>query len=67
MIGTTQFLDSAFDNLDYTYWNAGLALAIDKFTLDFRYWDSNGGPGDFCGVSDLCDERFVFSAKVTLP
>lgn len=67
LIGTTQFLDSAFDNLDYTYWNAGLALAIDKFTLDFRYWDSNGGPGDFCGVSDLCDERFVFSAKVTLP
>ncbi len=51
---------------DYTYWNAGLALAVDKLTLDFRYWDTNikgicGGP------VFQCDERFVFSVKATLP
>ncbi|MCB1519092.1 MAG: TorF family putative porin [Hyphomicrobiaceae bacterium] len=67
LIGTTQFLDTAFTNGDYVYWNAGIALAVDKFTFDFRYWDSNGGPGDFCGVEDLCDERFVLTAKVALP
>ena len=46
---------------EYTYWNAGLALAVDKFTFDFRYWDtdiSNDG---------LADERFVFTASITLP
>lgn len=65
LIGTVQFLDSNFDNLDYVYWNAGLALAIDKFTLDFRYWgtDNDG----ICDGWNLCDDRFVFSAKVTLP
>jgi uncharacterized protein (TIGR02001 family) len=45
----------------YTYWNAGLALAVEKFTFDFRYWDT-----DIDG-NGLADERFVFSAKVTLP
>jgi uncharacterized protein (TIGR02001 family) len=46
---------------DYTYWNAGLALAVEKFTFDFRYWDTT--------IEDtgLADERFVFSASVTLP
>lgn len=46
---------------DYTYWNAGVALAVEKFTFDFRYWDTD--------ISDngLTDERFVFSASVTLP
>jgi len=46
---------------DYTYWNAGLALAVEKFTFDFRYWDTN--------VDDngLADERFVFTTSVTLP
>ena len=46
---------------EYTYWNAGIALAVDKFTFDFRYWDtdiSNDG---------LADERFVFTASITLP
>jgi len=48
---------------DYTYWNAGLALGVEKFTFDFRYWDTDivdGGAG-------LADERFVFTASVTLP
>lgn len=49
------------DTLDYTYWNAGLALAVEKFTFDFRYWDTD--------IEDtgIADERFVFTAKVTLP
>lgn len=50
----------------YLYWNAGLGLAIDKIALDFRYWDS-----DISGctgvVTQQCDQRFVFSAKITLP
>jgi uncharacterized protein (TIGR02001 family) len=45
----------------YTYWNAGLELAVEKFTFDFRYWDTNlTGDG-------LADERFMFTASVTLP
>jgi len=53
---------------NYTYWNAGLALAVDKLTLDFRYWDTNIDVQNGVCVAPLrCDERFVFSAKVTLP
>lgn len=49
----------------YTYWNAGVKLAIDKFFLDFRYWDTNNEtPGN---PDSLADERFVFSAGVTFP
>ena len=66
-IGTTQFYDDEGDGLDYTYWNAGLSLAIDKITLDFRYWDSTGDDDNFCGDKGLCDSRFVFTAKVALP
>ncbi len=54
-------------NDGYTYWNVGLAVAVEKFTMDFRYWDTDYDqiPGDF--YTGLSDERFVFSAKVTLP
>lgn len=68
---------------EFQYWNAGLSLVVEKFTFDFRYHDTdinvlgNGGgtvcantPGSFASQSnldDLCDERFVFTAKVTLP
>jgi uncharacterized protein (TIGR02001 family) len=45
---------------DYTYWNAGLNLAIEKWAFDFRYWDTNIDDG-------LADERFVFTAAITLP
>ena len=45
---------------DYSYWNVGLALAVEKFTFDFRYWDTDIN-------NDLSDSRFVFSANVTLP
>ncbi|SRR5258706_4633637 len=53
----------------YLYWNAGLALAVDKLTLDFRYWDTNiSDTGGFCSGKVLaCDERFVASVKITLP
>jgi uncharacterized protein (TIGR02001 family) len=49
---------------DYVYWNAGLALTVEKFTMDFRYWDTDISSEDSFG---LADERFVFTAKVTLP
>jgi uncharacterized protein (TIGR02001 family) len=45
----------------YTYWNAGLALSVEKFTFDFRYWDTD------LDANGLADERFVFTASVTLP
>ena len=52
----------------YTYWNAGLTLAVEKIAFDFRYWDTDLDPGALCGTTLLqCDERFVFSATVTLP
>jgi uncharacterized protein (TIGR02001 family) len=54
------------DGDDYTYWNIGLALAVEKFTFDFRYWDTDIADNDAV-VGGLADERFVFSAKVTLP
>jgi uncharacterized protein (TIGR02001 family) len=45
---------------DYEYWNAGLKLAVEKWSFDFRYWDTTIDDG-------LADERFVFSAAITLP
>lgn len=61
----TAFFFGASDN--YTYWNAGLIVGVEKFVFDFRYWDTDldSVPGDL--YSGLDDERFVFSAKVTLP
>lgn len=53
---------------DYTYWNAGLKLAVDKYFMDFRYWDTNIGPNPVNNFNDsLAGARFVFSAGVTLP
>lgn len=53
---------------EYTYWNAGVVLAVENFTFDFRYWDTDvdSDPTGTYNV-DLFDERFVFSAKVTVP
>ena len=53
---------TAFGVEDYTYWNVGLALAVEKFTFDFRYWDT-----DITNNGGLADERFVFTASITLP
>lgn len=59
---------NGFDN--YWYWNAGLALVVEKLTFDFRYWDttaSNPVSDNLACLNHYCDERFVFSAKVLLP
>jgi uncharacterized protein (TIGR02001 family) len=53
---------------DYTYWNVGLKLAVDKYFMDFRYWDTNiseNSGNDF--NNSIADSRFVFSAGVNLP
>jgi uncharacterized protein (TIGR02001 family) len=55
---------------DYTYWNAGLALAVENITFDFRYWDTDLSAATCAGVytgANTCDERFVFSATLSLP
>ncbi len=67
LVGYTQDEEGVVVSLpqeDYTYWNAGLSLGVEKFTFDFRYWDTNisGTTSD-----GLADERFVFTASITLP
>jgi uncharacterized protein (TIGR02001 family) len=57
---------------DYFYWNAGLKLTVDKFFMDFRYWDTDISDGTartagFVNGNDFADARFLFSAGVTLP
>jgi uncharacterized protein (TIGR02001 family) len=60
--------DPAYSEYDYVYWNAGVTLGVEKFSMDFRYWDTNiSGDGNFYAPEYLADERFVFTAKVTLP
>jgi uncharacterized protein (TIGR02001 family) len=51
---------------DYTYWNVGLKLAVDKYFMDFRYWDTDISKSQLFG-STAAESRFVFSAGVTLP
>ncbi len=52
---------------NYTYWNAGVKLAVDKYFMDFRYYgtsidkDSSGNP------DNLARDEFLFSAGVNLP
>lgn len=75
VVGYQDAEDVAFLNANgfdhYWYWNAGLALAVEKFTFDFRYWDTDGASNALSNtltcINSHCDERFVFSAKVTLP
>ena len=53
----------------YTYWNAGVKLAVEKFTFDLRYWDTSI-PNDVADLSlghKNSDQRFFFSMAVTLP
>jgi uncharacterized protein (TIGR02001 family) len=50
------------------YWNAGITLAVDKFSFDFRYWntDVKDTAAFKCnGPANQCDERFVFLGKFT--
>jgi uncharacterized protein (TIGR02001 family) len=60
-VGHSFFQDH--DDLDYTYWNAGVTLAfLERWSLDLRYWDSNDdGAAKLLG--DLADERFVATVK----
>jgi uncharacterized protein (TIGR02001 family) len=70
LVGYTEAPDDAGffgPSSDYTYWNAGVALAVEKFTFDFRYWDTNLDSVQGDAFYGLDDERFVFSASVTLP
>ncbi|MBX9864719.1 MAG: TorF family putative porin [Hyphomicrobium sp.] len=64
LLGHSEYDD--FSALSYTYWNAGISLAVEKFTFDFRYWDTDI---DIISASgeNLSDERFVFTAKLALP
>lgn len=55
-----------------TYWNVGVTLAVEKFSFDFRYWntdvsDKGGTTGNnFCHQSQLqCDGQFAFIGKFT--
>ncbi len=50
---------------DYTYWNAGLKVTVEKYFMDFRYWDTDIGSN--VADSHLADARFVFTAGVNLP
>lgn len=54
---------------EYYYWNAGLALTVEKITFDFRYWDTNigGDAANICVTASACDARFVFTGTVALP
>lgn len=63
--GGLGYTDNPDNNFSYTYWNAGLTLAVDKFALDFRYVDTDLDSGT-CGVFK-CDAAFIASVKVTLP
>ena len=74
-IGYQTSSDDAYDTWngfsDYWYYNAGLALTVEKLTFDFRYWGtsnaSNAVSDTLTCINDFCDSRFVFSAKVVLP
>jgi uncharacterized protein (TIGR02001 family) len=74
-IGYQTSSDNAYDAWngfsDYWYYNAGLALTVEKLTFDFRYWGtsnaSNAVSDTLTCINDYCDSRFVFSAKVVLP
>ncbi len=67
LVGYSDF-DGASDPNDYTYWNAGLALAVDNLTFDLRYWDTDADAAScFGALASTCDARFVFSATLSLP
>ena len=63
--------DTAYQNFyatdNYTYWNVGLTFGfLEKWSLDFRYWDTNLDPAGACQTAIFqCDERFVGTLKFT--
>ncbi len=57
-------------NTSFTYWNAGMTFALDKWSLDLRYWDSdlkhNAGGAAFCtGSVFQCGSKVMGSIKYT--
>ena len=52
---------------DLTYWNIGTTLAVEKFSFDFRYWNTDiSDQGRFCTSTVLqCNGQFVFLGKFT--
>jgi len=59
--GTNEYYPDGYwvGHQSYTYWNAGLKLDVEKFFMDFRYWDTT--------INDpLTNGRFVFSVGVNL-
>lgn len=68
-VGWQQIKETDFDGAnddDYVYWNVGLGIGFDKFTLDLRYWDTDIDGGTFA-TETAADERFVATLKVVLP
>jgi uncharacterized protein (TIGR02001 family) len=65
LVGYTDFEKS--DNFDYTYWNAGLSLGVEKLTFDLRYWDTDADTAGCALGGSTCDERFVFTTTLALP
>ena len=65
-LGYTDFLDAAFEDGSYTYWNAGVEVGFaEKFTLDLRYWDTDvDSTNTFLG-EDGTDERFVATVSAS--
>jgi uncharacterized protein (TIGR02001 family) len=60
------------DSDTYLYWNAGVSFGfLEKWSLDFRYWDTNIDRNTAAGFApcsvDLfsCDQRFVATLKFT--
>ena len=60
------------DSDSYLYWNAGVSFGfLEKWSLDFRYWDTNIDRNTAAGFApcsvDLfsCDQRFVATLKFT--
>lgn len=69
-VGSAGFIGVGLGQKDYTYWNAGLKLSVDKYFMDFRYWDTSisNSDAESAGLTnDNADSRFVFTAGVNLP
>jgi uncharacterized protein (TIGR02001 family) len=61
LVGHMSFDDDS--DLDYTYWNVGLTLGfMEKWSVDLRYWDTDG---DGCNFFGACDDRIVGTVKYT--
>ncbi|MBL8845714.1 MAG: hypothetical protein JNN24_08085 [Hyphomicrobium zavarzinii] len=65
--GTYGYSENVDTDVETAWWNVGLTLGYDKFSFDFRYWDSDFDTFNAVSLTNLSDERFVFTAKVAFP